>query len=616
VGVLETGIWVELIALGALVWLGYIGARLAARVRLPSVTGFLLVGVLVGPYGLGLLSADLLHKIDFINTLALGLIVFLIGEQLTARMLSRHHWSFWLISALSVALPAAFVLVAVGRTSPGDAETAWILGAIAMSGAPATVMSVMAETKAKGRSCDMLLGATAFSDIATVVAYASVVPVLLVRSGAVDSVRSAGLQATFEIAGAVVVGAVAGLVLAWLLRRADDGGELLSLGLVHVLLVVAASQMLGVSTLLASLVMGITTAAAEERRGSGDRCFNALRTVEYPVYIIFFTLAGAELNVSVVMQGGLLMVAYVLARSAGKFLAGFVGGLAGRLSAAQSAWFGLGSLPQAGVAVGLSLAASQDFPDIGPTITAVVLASIVFFELVGPVATKQALGHLGCTAETCDAEPIEGPACRERTVLVPVSHHWEPQKLLRIIDATEDDAGCPSSFVLAHVVTPARRYTPAEALARGERALEQLAAVARDAGHSVETRLVSARTVEDALSKLAQDVGADLVVLGTPAAQRRSRLGAGFVRTPLHRIIDRLASPVFVVPDDWDPRETAAHISSTIAAREAEQVAAQAPLVDEGVSAQPGTEPSLPSVDLEEPQPDGEEERTHPEQDR
>lgn len=586
---LEGSIWLELVTLGALVWLGYIGARLASRFHLPSVTGFLLVGIAVGPYGLGLLDIDLLHKIDFVNTLALGLIVFLIGEQLTSKALSRHHWAFWLIAALSVALPAILVGLVVMFVEPGAVQLAWILAAIAMSGAPATVMSLLAETKARGRSCDMLLGVTAFADIATVVAYALVVPLLLAQNGSLPNLGSAGIDAFVEIAGAGALGVLFGLVLGSLLKRTDEGGQLLSLGLTHVLLIVATAQLLGVSPLLAPLVMGITVAVMEERRGSPDRCFNALRTVEYPVYIIFFTLAGAELDVTVIADGGVLMLVYIVARSGGKYLAGFIGGLAGRLSPSDASWFGLGSLPQAGVAVGLALAASQDFPDIGPTITAVVLASIVFFEVVGPLATKKALGHLSCAPETCDLEDDEGSPPRIRTVLVPVSHHWDQARLLHIINATADGADKDSLFVLAHIVGPARGYTEAEAMARGERTLSDLERIAANAGYRVETRLVSARQVEVALASLAEEIAADLVVLGSPSLKQRTGLMRGLVRTPLHRIIDRLDTPVFVVPEDWVPGETGPHLSATVAAREeAEKVAASAPAIEDGVALGPG----------------------------
>ena len=577
------GIWLEIVTLGALVWLGYIGARVASRFNIPSVTGFLLVGVALGPHGLGFLSLDLLHKIDFVNTLALGLIVFLIGEELTADMLRRHHWSFWVISVTTVTLPAVLVFWAMSQLAPDLPEVWWVLAAIAMSGAPATLMSVLAETKAEGQSCNMLLGSAAFSDIATVVAYSVVGPLLLLQTGDLNSFAEVGIREFTEIAGGIAIGVAFGVVLGFLLRRASDSGEILSLGLTHVLLVVAIAQMVGGSTLLAPLVTGITVAVMEERRGERSRCFNALRTVEYPVYIIFFTLAGAELDFKVVMTGGLLMLGYIAARAGGKFVAGFAGSLMSGLRLKEATWFGLGSLPQAGVAVGLALSASTDYPEAGPTITAVVLASIVFFELVGPIAAKKAMTELTCAEGTCEIEESE-LACRERTVLIPVSHHWSAEKLMQVIQATEDEADCPSVFVLAHVVLPARGYTQSEALSRGQQVLDELATVATENSRVVETRLVSARTVDVAIADLADNSDADLVVLGTPGGGQ-SRLLNTLVRTPLHKIIDRLDTPVFIVPEGWEARHTTPHIASTAS----DEI--MAPIVGEGAEVPtPGAE--------------------------
>jgi len=549
-------IWFELVILGALVWLGYMGARIAGRFNLPSVTGFLLVGILLGPYGLGLLSLELLEKIGFVNTLALGLIVFLIGEELTGKMLARHHWSFWIIALTSAVLPAIFVGYATGYLSPQQASLAWVLAAIAMSGAPATLMSVIAETKAKGESCDMLLGNAAFSDIATVVAYAAVGPILLLQEGNISSVAAAGARASGELLGGVALGIVVGLILAYLLRRTKEQGEILAIGSVHVLLVVAVAHLLGVSTLLAPLAMGVTVAVLEERIGNRQRCFNAMRTVEYPVYIIFFTLAGAELDFKLIFAGGVvvLMIAYILARSAGKFLAGFGGSLLSGITTRQATWFGLGSLPQAGVAVGLALSASIDYPEVGAIVTPVVLASIVVFELAGPPAAKRALTELGCTDHTTEIE-IVGPVCKEKIVLVPVSHQWDAEKLLRIIHATDDENECPSTFVLVTVVTTSRSYTASEAMLRAQRVLDELSEVATNEGHLVHTRIIESRAVDVALADLARELEADLVVLGTPA---KSRMGVtSFVRSPLHKIIDRIESPVFIVPEGWEPSETA-----------------------------------------------------------
>lgn len=597
---MSEGIWFELVILGALVWLGYMGARVASRFNLPSVTGFLLVGILLGPYGLGLLSLELLEKIGFVNTLALGLIVFLIGEELTGKMLARHHWSFWIIALASALLPAILVGYAMGVLSPEQAALAWVLAAIAMSGAPATLMSVIAETKAKGESCDMLLGSAAFSDIATVVAYAAVGPLLMLQEGDIVSVAAAGAQEFVELAGGVALGVAVGLVLAYLLRRTKDQGEILAIGSVHVLLVVAVAHLVGVSTLLAPLAMGVTVAVLEERIGNRQRCFNAMRTVEYPVYIIFFTLAGAELDFKLIFAGGVvvLMLAYIVARSAGKFLAGFGGSLLSGINARQATWFGLGSLPQAGVAVGLALSASIDYPEVGSIVTPVVLASIVVFELLGPPAAKRALTELGCTEKECEIEVV-GPVCKEKIVLLPVSHHWDGEKLLQIIHATDDDSECPSTFVLVTVVTTSRAYTASEAMLRAQEVLDELGEVARADGHLVQTRIVESRAVDVAIANLAKEVEADLVVLGTPA---KSRSGVtSFVRSPLHKIIDRLESPVFVVPEGWEP--SAAAMGRLVASTVPEDLGE----LEAEMEGEPEVERSLKAAEIRDPEePSGE----------
>jgi nucleotide-binding universal stress UspA family protein len=279
------------------------------------------------------------------------------------------------------------------------------------------------------------------------------------------------------------------------------------------------------------------------------------------------------------------MLAYIVARSAGKFLAGFGGSLLSGISPRQATWFGLGSLPQAGVAVGLALSASIDYPEVGSTVTAVVLASIVVFELLGPPAAKRALVELGCTEEECSIEPA-APVCKQKVVLLPVSHHWNAEKLRRIIRATDDGNECPSTFVLATVITPARTYTANEALARAQRVLDELSEVAEDEGRLVQTRIIESRTVDAAIAGLAAELEADLVVLGTPAASRSGV--TSFVRSPLHKIIDRLEQPVFVVPEGWEPSEVAR--GSLVASTVPEDIAAIEAELDAEIAAEQQTQ--------------------------
>lgn len=545
---MDHAVWLDLLVVGTLIGLGYLGARLTSRLRLPSVTGFLLVGIVAGPHGLGLLSEDLMATLGFAEPLALGVIVFLIGQQLTREVLATHHRSFWLTSVLDIVLPGVLVALAVHLVAPGDPVTVWLLAIIAVSGAPATVMAIISEMRAKSRACDTLLGSSALDSIVTVVLYAAAAPFLMLSLKIHETVGEAMFHTAQQVGGALVLGLLAGLVLSRVLRHVFREGELLALGLVTVLLVVAAAQVLGFSALLAPLVAGITTATAEGRRGDPGRVFRSLRTVEYPVYIIFFTLAGAHLELAAALAAGLVAVAYITARSTGKFVAGMAGALAAGYTTKQAAWVGLGMLPQAGVAVGLALAAAQAFPESGATVNAVVLAALVFFEVVGPVLTKRAV--------TCTLEPVNTPGgpgkaetCDARTVLMPVSGALPAERLLNTLAAAgRGTDGCRPAVLLAHIIVPGRAISSGDAFRIAERHLAGLAATVRAQGYDVDTTVRTARSLDRGIARIVRERDVHLVAMGAPLRGSRSGPGLSPLRTAHHRVLDSLDVPVLIVP--------------------------------------------------------------------
>jgi nucleotide-binding universal stress UspA family protein len=206
-------------------------------------------------------------------------------------------------------------------------------------------------------------------------------------------------------------------------------------------------------------------------------------------------------------------------------------------------------LPQAGVAVGLALTAATVFPDVGPTINAVVLAAIVFFELLGPISTQRAIEKVA----TCDVvDEIERDiAMVERaTVLVPVSYAFSEERLLFLLHMTS--AGRPNArFMLTHIVSQDRPVMRNEALRRGQDILDQLAKAGREAGFEVDTRLVASQNIGHALSDLAEELDARLVVIGS--GQDRGRIGRSLLKTRMHRILDEVSAPVLVVPESFEP---------------------------------------------------------------
>lgn len=389
-GVLRAVLESQLVAVGMLLWLGYIGARVVERFRLPEVTGFLLMGILLGPYALHVIDADRLAKLQLAEPLALGVIMFFIGKRLTPRKLLRRHRPYWLVTGLEMLLPAVVVGGAVWALFPAQPAYALVLAACAISGAPATVASVITDVGAKGRASDTIVDAAALDCVVAVVVFSALLPSLARVGGGLASPGSALVATLTQVGGAVVLGTALGLVLAWLLEHTDDQGEILALALIHALLAVGLAEALGFSDIIAPLAVGVVVSIVEERRGAGFGVFHIVRSNEFPVYVIFFTLAGASLRFTSLAASGVLVAVYVVGRTVTKWASGVLGRPKGA-GFAQASWLGLGLTPQAGVAIALGLTTERLVPGVGPTINAVVLTSVAIFEILGPIATRRAV---------------------------------------------------------------------------------------------------------------------------------------------------------------------------------------------------------------------------------
>jgi Kef-type K+ transport system membrane component KefB len=200
------------------------------------------------------------------------------------------------------------------------------------------------------------------------------------------------LTGAWEIGGALIVGILLGIPMAYLTGRirAGEPTRLEALGLVFLCGGVAMG--LEVSFLLASMVMGCVVANLARHH---TRPFHAIENIELPFMILFFVLAGASLQTETLITIGLVGTGYLVLRVLGRFVGAWVGGALGRAKSPFRLWMALALMPQAGVALGMALVAAQQRPDLGETILTVVIASTVLFEIAGPVLTRQALIRMG-----------------------------------------------------------------------------------------------------------------------------------------------------------------------------------------------------------------------------
>jgi Kef-type K+ transport system membrane component KefB len=387
----------ELAALGAILLVALLAGHVVKFVRVPEVTGYLLAGVLLGPAGAGLVSHEVLESLQVFSEVALGLILFAIGAVFELSRFRRIGRGIAILTAAESLLTAT--LVTAGLLFAGQPLTvALLLGVIAMETAAASTLMVMRESNADGPLTESLGGVIALNNIFCLTGFLVLTTGLdLAREIATTGVTWTGLYQTlyplvWQMIGSVALGFVVGVLLAAWAAKVVEHGEMLILLVGAILLATGLAQVLELSPLLATLAVGATMVNLS---GESRRLFEALSQTDPPLYAIFFVIAGADLNLTLLPSLGLIGLVYVAGRTAGKLGGTLLGARRAGLPRVVGRNIGLAALSQAGLAIGLLLTVNRRFPELAPVVTTVVLAAVTVFELVGPISTRFALSRAG-----------------------------------------------------------------------------------------------------------------------------------------------------------------------------------------------------------------------------
>lgn len=387
------------ILLGALV-----GGRLAGLLRLPRVTGYLLAGLFLGPsmaHLLGLpplLSEPALEELGVLGELALALIMVNIGGQFRTDHLRRYRHRIAIFSAGEIGL--TFLLVALscflvnqllmGITigNLGLLQTSLsfglLLGLIAIATAPAATLMVIREYEAAGPVTNTVLTLVGLNNLVSVLLF------ILIEQLLIGAATPA--QLLTRMFGPLLVGGLFGFLMSVWGQRLEQGSEYKVLLLGSISACTALCLALHIDGLLASLALGMVLANSSPR---WHRMLESLRQIDYPLYVAFFVLAGANLHIQTLGQIGLLGLVYVVARSVGKLFGAWCGARLGGFDLREQRYVGATLLAQAGVAIGLALNLAEDWPEMGALVQTVVLGAVVVFELFGPLAVRYGLVHSG-----------------------------------------------------------------------------------------------------------------------------------------------------------------------------------------------------------------------------
>jgi len=392
------------IGLALLLAAGLVAAKIFQWLRLPSVTGYILAGLLLGPTGFAIITEESIgHSLDHFTHIALMLIAFGIGEHIEIKKIKVYAGSvLWTgcmeaLGAFCMVSIAIFAVVAVS----GFHTQGWLfrdklvlcclLGAVSVATAPAATLLVVREMKAKGPLTSSLMAVVAVDNGLAIMIFGLAVSLSHQIIGQADTPLIIAVGNGFlEIILSLVLGCITGFSLDMALRRMNNEDEMLTAGLAILLLCSELAIFLHLSPLLAGMTAGFTLVNKAER---DVRVFRALNSFEPPIYVLFFTLAGSHLNMTTIGSAGLFGVVYFLARIGGKVLGAHLGARIGKSAQIVRKYIGYALFPQAGVAIGLIFLLSADtmLSVYSPIITPVVLTGVFLSELIGPLALRFAL---------------------------------------------------------------------------------------------------------------------------------------------------------------------------------------------------------------------------------
>ena len=403
-----------LLCLSVALFAGLMLSRVAKMLKLPAVTAYLIAGILVGPYmlgnlgvtGLGFVSMENIKAYDIIPDVALGFIAFSIGNEFRLSQLKQIGKQATIIGIFQALLACVLVdiaLLGIHFIAPDKLPlpAAIVLGAVATATAPAATLMVVRQYKSKGPLTDILLPIVALDDAVGLIVFAvsfGVAKALIV--GSIDII-SIIIEPLLEVVLSLVLGAVMGYMFTFFEKFFHSRSKRLAMSVTFVLLTVALSMLkfdfggvhISFSSLLVCMMLGTVFCNicdfSEELMDRIDRW-------TAPLFILFFVISGAELELSIFKDLGIVCIGlvYIVARCIGKYFGASLSAKATKCSPEIVKYLGITLFPQAGVALGMAIKAEELGPE-GIIVANITLFAVLIYEIVGPFLTKKALFKAG-----------------------------------------------------------------------------------------------------------------------------------------------------------------------------------------------------------------------------
>lgn len=384
-------ITIILLSLSAILIAGFLFTRLTKLARLPNVTGFIIAGIVIGPYVLNLVPFEMVEHMGFVSDVALAFIAFSVGRFFKKEIFKETGSSVIAITLWESVLAGILITLSMRYIFHLDWNFCLLLGAIGTATAPASTIVTIRQYHARGKFVNVLLQVVAFDDAVCLIIYSIAAAIVSSHPGTKLTVTEVILPIVFNL-GALVIGFISGVLLSKLMtpKRSEDNRLILTVALLLGIAGICAAM--NVSPLLSCMLFGSTYINMTKDK----ELFKQVEKFTPPILSIFFVVSGMNLDINSFRVLGVMGVCYFIIRIAGKYLGTYIGAVTTKAPRTIRNYLGLALIPQAGVSIGLAFLGKRILPPTaGNMLLTIILSSSILYELIGPVSAKIALHRAG-----------------------------------------------------------------------------------------------------------------------------------------------------------------------------------------------------------------------------
>ena len=383
---MNTILCLGIVLVGALV-----AERIISYLKIPAITSYILLGILLGPYALNVTGGGLIASSELLSNIVLGFIAFHIGKNFSVEHFKRIGKAVLSVSITVTVATLICVTVGIYYVAHQPFHIALLFGAISTATAPATTMMVIRQYKARGMFTDVLLGTVAIDDAWGIMIFSvslAIAQVLQVGQFSEWIIMAVTLKAAAKIFLSVILGSIMAIIasrISGYLKRRED---VLTFILGAILINTGVALYFHMSPLLSNMFFGAMLVNIEK---TSFKFFESVNSVDWPLYVMFYVLAGANLDIGLIGSLGLIGSVYIISRIIGRIGGAYAGAVIAGTEQSIRRYMGLALMAQAGVAIGLAMMAKASLPHTGGAILNTIIATTVVYEIFGPIAARYAL---------------------------------------------------------------------------------------------------------------------------------------------------------------------------------------------------------------------------------